>query len=95
MAKVPIGLQLFSVRGEVAKDLPATLEAVAKWQTLHRFDFCGEPAEIAIERIEPISQPMGTLYQALLDGQLDDPADDAEGSDRLVGIIDAGHAATS
>ena len=28
--KVPIGLQLFSVRGEVAKDLPATLKAVAK-----------------------------------------------------------------
>jgi len=29
MAKVPIGLQLFSVRGECSKDLPATLEAVA------------------------------------------------------------------
>jgi len=28
--KVPIGLQLFSVRGEVEKDLPATLRAVAK-----------------------------------------------------------------
>jgi len=28
--KVPIGLQLFSVRGEVEKDLPATLKAVAK-----------------------------------------------------------------
>ena len=28
--KVPIGLQLFSVRGECSKDLPATLEAVAK-----------------------------------------------------------------
>jgi sugar phosphate isomerase/epimerase len=29
-AKVPIGLQLFSVRGECSKDLPATLEAVAE-----------------------------------------------------------------
>ena len=29
MAKIPIGLQLFSVRGECSKDLPATLEAVA------------------------------------------------------------------
>ena len=26
---IPIGLQLFSVRGEVARDLPATLKAVA------------------------------------------------------------------
>ena len=30
MANVPIGLQLFSVRGECTKDLPATLEAVAR-----------------------------------------------------------------
>lgn len=29
MAKVPIGLQLFSVRGECSTDLPATLKAVA------------------------------------------------------------------
>lgn len=29
MAKIPIGLQLFSVRGEVGKDLPATLKAVS------------------------------------------------------------------
>jgi sugar phosphate isomerase/epimerase len=28
--KVPVGLQLFSVRGEVSKDLPATLQNVAK-----------------------------------------------------------------
>lgn len=28
--KVPIGLQLFSVRGEVSKDLPATLKSVAE-----------------------------------------------------------------
>ncbi len=28
--KIPIGLQLFSVRGEVQKDLPATLKAVAQ-----------------------------------------------------------------
>ena len=26
---IPIGLQLFSVRGECVKDLPATLKAVA------------------------------------------------------------------
>jgi len=30
MAKIPIGLQLFSVRGEVQKDLPATLKSVAE-----------------------------------------------------------------
>ena len=30
MANIPIGLQLFSVRGEVKKDLPATLAAVAE-----------------------------------------------------------------
>lgn len=29
MKKIPIGLQLFSVRGEVARDLPATLKAIA------------------------------------------------------------------
>jgi sugar phosphate isomerase/epimerase len=29
MGKIPIGLQLFSVRGECQKDLPATLKAVA------------------------------------------------------------------
>ena len=29
MTSIPIGLQLFSVRGEVARDLPATLKAVA------------------------------------------------------------------
>ena len=29
MAKIPIGLQLYSVRGEVSKDLPATLKSVA------------------------------------------------------------------
>ncbi|MDH7571739.1 MAG: hypothetical protein QHJ73_19335, partial [Armatimonadota bacterium] len=29
MAKIPIGLQLFSVRGECEKDLPATIKAVA------------------------------------------------------------------
>ena len=29
MTNIPIGLQLFSVRGEVARDLPATLKAVA------------------------------------------------------------------
>ncbi len=30
MGSIPIGLQLFSVRGEVQKDLPATLKAVAE-----------------------------------------------------------------
>ncbi len=30
MTNIPIGLQLFSVRGEVARDLPATLRAVAE-----------------------------------------------------------------
>lgn len=30
MGKIPIALQLFSVRGEVQKDLPATLKAVAE-----------------------------------------------------------------
>lgn len=30
MGKIPIGLQLFSVRGEVSKDLPATLKSVAE-----------------------------------------------------------------
>jgi len=29
VAKIPIGLQLFSVRGECGKDLPATFQAVA------------------------------------------------------------------
>ena len=29
MARIPVGLQLFSVRGECSKDLPATLKAVA------------------------------------------------------------------
>jgi len=29
VAKIPVGLQLFSVRGECSKDLPATLKAVA------------------------------------------------------------------
>ena len=29
-ANIPVGLQLFSVRGEWAKSLPATLEAVAR-----------------------------------------------------------------
>ena len=30
MAKIPIGLQLFAVRGECARDLPATLEGAAQ-----------------------------------------------------------------
>lgn len=30
MPTIPVGLQLFSVRGECSKDLPATLEAVAR-----------------------------------------------------------------
>lgn len=30
MTNIPIGLQLFAVRGEVARDLPATLKAVAE-----------------------------------------------------------------
>ena len=30
MAKVPVALQLFSVRGEVQKDLPSTIESVSK-----------------------------------------------------------------
>ena len=29
-SKIPIGIQLFSVRGECQKDLPATLEAVSR-----------------------------------------------------------------
>ena len=30
MAQIPVGLQLFAVRGEAEKNLPATLEAAAK-----------------------------------------------------------------
>ena len=30
MAKIPIGLQLYSVREDCARDLPGTLDAVAR-----------------------------------------------------------------
>ncbi|HBN09261.1 MAG TPA: hypothetical protein DD435_11660 [Cyanobacteria bacterium UBA8530] len=75
--------------------VPATLEFLADWQTVHSFEFCGSPFEITIERIDPIPQPLGTLYQSLLNGQLDYTPSSEDGPDSLVGIIDAGHAATS
>jgi sugar phosphate isomerase/epimerase len=44
MAKIPIGLQLFSVRGECARSVPATLEAVAKigYEAVEPWGYNGE-----------------------------------------------------
>lgn len=47
MAKVPIGLQLFSVRGECSKNLPATIEAVAKlgYKAVEPWGYAGDKVE--------------------------------------------------
>jgi sugar phosphate isomerase/epimerase len=46
-SKVPIGLQLFSVRGECAKDLPATLERIAQigYVAVEPWGYTGEALE--------------------------------------------------
>ena len=47
MKTIPIGLQLFSVRGEVARDLPATLRAIADigYQGAEPWGYGGESLE--------------------------------------------------
>jgi sugar phosphate isomerase/epimerase len=47
MANIPIGLQLFSVRGECQQDLPATLEAAADvgYQAVEPWGYAGDSLE--------------------------------------------------
>jgi sugar phosphate isomerase/epimerase len=47
MAKIPVGMQLFSMRGECAKDLPATLEGLAKigYEGVEPWGYGGEAVE--------------------------------------------------
>ncbi|MFP4057621.1 MAG: sugar phosphate isomerase/epimerase family protein [Candidatus Brocadiia bacterium] len=47
MAKIPIALQLFSVRGECTQDLPATIQAVAEmgYQGVEPWGYGGEAVE--------------------------------------------------
>ena len=65
MAKVPIALQLFSVRGECAKDLPATLKAVAG------LGYVGvEPWGYGGDKLEWMGFPAKTLRRMLDDNGL-------------------------
>ncbi|MGE5707664.1 MAG: hypothetical protein ACM3YO_04955 [Bacteroidota bacterium] len=69
----------------------ATLDELEAWQTTHSIELSGTPMEIHIDKIEWMSQPLGSLYTALLNGQLDlDPEEDP-----LVGILDLGYASAS
>lgn len=66
----------------------ASIQAIQQWQGTHRFELSGNTFEITIHQITLVPQPMGSLYSALLNGQLDyDP-------EAHVGVLDLGYAGT-
>ncbi len=68
-SKIPIGIQLFSVRSECQKDLPATLEAVS------RIGYVGvEPWGYNGESIDWMGYSAVELRQMLDDNGLWDPS---------------------
>lgn len=63
-----------------------SLDAIKQWQGTHRFELCGHEFTVAIAQIEVMPQPLGALYTALLNGQLE------YSPEALVGIVDLGFA---
>lgn len=81
--KLCLGMPVFSTKrpGYVEKHL-------RDWTKLHRFEFCGRQVSLEIVQIDPIPQPMGAIYAAILAGQLD------YSPEENVGVIDPGHLTT-
>lgn len=65
MAKIPVGLQLFSVRGECSKDLSATLKAVAEIGYV-----AVEPWGYGGDKLEWMGHPAKTIRKMLDDNGL-------------------------
>jgi hypothetical protein len=62
--------------------------ALQEWIGRHEFTFCGEPMAIEIVQIDTIPQPVGSVYAAILAGQLDYNPEES------IGVIDPGHLTT-
>jgi hypothetical protein len=62
--------------------------ALAEWIGRHEFVFCGEPMALEIVQIDTIPQPVGSVYAAILAGQLDYNPEES------IGVIDPGHLTT-
>lgn len=60
----------------------------AQWERVHRFEFCGQPMALEITQIEVLPRPLGAIYAATLEGQLDPSPDE------LTAVLDPGHLAT-
>lgn len=62
--------------------------ALREWLGRHEFTFCGEPTSLDIVQVDTIPQPVGSVYAAILAGQLDYNPEEA------IGVIDPGHLTT-
>jgi hypothetical protein len=62
--------------------------ALQEWIGRHEFTFCGEPMALEIAQIDTIPQPVGSVYAAILAGQLDYNPEES------IGVIDPGHLTT-
>lgn len=62
--------------------------AVQAWLGRHEFEFCGEKMAFEIVQIDAVPQPVGAVYAAILNGQLEYNPDES------IGVIDPGHLTT-
>ncbi|MBU6430440.1 MAG: hypothetical protein KGR26_15595, partial [Cyanobacteria bacterium REEB65] len=61
---------------------------VAEWLKIHRFEFCGQPLAVEIAQIAVLPRPLGAMYAATMERQLD------PNPQELTAILDPGHLAT-
>lgn len=81
--KLGLGIPVF-----VARRPGYAEDHVAAWAKTHRFDFCGHPMTLDIAQVDVLPRPLGAIYAATLEGQLD------PNPDELTAVIDPGHLST-
>lgn len=82
---VCVGLPVCFARNEAL-----TRELTRGWLGQQKVVFRGEPMEFEVERIEVIPQPLGTVYQAILDEKIP-MGSDSNGIEQSIGVISVGH----
>lgn len=65
-----------------------TERKLAEWTKLHTFEFCGETMSVDLVQVDAIPQPVGAVFAAILEGQLEYSATEN------LGVIDPGHLST-
>ncbi|MEB3196711.1 MAG: ParM/StbA family protein [Candidatus Sericytochromatia bacterium] len=81
--KICLGLPVYLSRR------PEYIDAsLREWLGRHDFIFCGEPMSLEIIQIDTIPQPVGSVYAAILAGQLD------YNPEETIGVVDPGHLTT-